>query len=64
MREDEVLKPLIERIVSIAEPSFPLTPEMERQSYLLAVTLISGWWDLCHMAEVGRHWSGAVLQAR
>ena len=64
MREDEVLKPIIERIVSIAEPDFPLAPEMERQSYLLAVTIIAGWWDLTHMAAVGKNWSAAVLQSR
>ena len=64
VREDEVLKPIIERIVSIAEPDFPLAPEMERQSYLLAVTIIAGWWDLTHMAAVGNNWSAAVLQSR
>ena len=64
MREDNVLKPIIERIVSAAEPAFPLQPEMERQAYLLAVVVISGWWDLQHMAQVGRHWSASILQAK
>lgn len=64
VREQEDLRPYLERVVSLSEPSIATEAQTERAALMLALALIAAYKIATAMADAGRCWASALLQAR
>jgi len=59
IREQQSLKPIIERTISSAEPSTPSDEQVDRAACMISLCLVQAFINTTTWMEVGRHWASS-----